>query len=266
MIHHVHIDSRDSQAGARLAVALQDVGLVTFEGVTDRATLLRIAEQVMNVWHHRHSESDGVTAIGDRGELARRPGSAGFGRDELTVHSESSAEDQPPRLMLLFCVRGAASGGECRLVDGARLHHELALRDPELLDALRTPRSVLFGGAAGHLGSVFTEQDGRTVVRFRLDDLARFSPQITRRLAQLRATLHDLETPVLLKPGHGYLLCNTRWLHGRAAFAGERLMYRLLGDPLPTVEIPEGFAPRWPSPRPSDSHIPWQSPAAPSRG
>ncbi len=89
---------------------------------------------------------------------------------------------------------------------------------------------------------MFTEHDGRTVVRFRLDDLARFSPQITRRLASLRAILHDLETPVPLRPGHGYLLCNTRWLHGRAAFTGERLMYRLLGNPLPTVEIPAGFA------------------------
>ncbi|TDC59083.1 hypothetical protein E1258_19245 [Micromonospora sp. KC207] len=242
MIYHVRIDPHDSQAGARLAAALRDVGLATFEGVTDRASLLRLAEQVMHVWHHRDSDTDGVTAIGDRGELARRPGSAGFGRDELTVHTESSAEDRPPRLMLLFCARGAASGGECRLVDGARLHHELALRDPELLDALHTPRSVLFGGAAGHLGSVFTEHDGRAVVRFRLDDLARFSPQITRRLASLRAILHDLETPMPLMPGHGYLLCNTRWLHGRAAFAGERLMYRLLGNPLPTVEIPEGFA------------------------
>jgi alpha-ketoglutarate-dependent taurine dioxygenase len=241
MIRHVRIDSCDSEAGVRLVVALHEVGLVTFEGITDRATLLRVAGQVMKVWHHRDSESDGVTAIGDRGELARRPGSAGFGRDELTVHTESSAEDQPPRLMLLFCVRGAASGGQCRLVDGARLHYELAVRDPELLDALRAPRSVLFGGAAGHLGSVFTQQDGRTLVRFRLDDLARFSPPITRRLAELRAILHDLETPVVLKPGHGYLLCNTRWLHGRAAFAGDRLMYRLLGNPLPTVEIPEGF-------------------------
>jgi len=45
-----------------------------------------------------------------------------------------------------------------------------------LLDALSTRRSVLFGGAAGHLDSVFTEHDGRTVVRFRLDELSRFSP------------------------------------------------------------------------------------------
>ncbi|WP_018802192.1 TauD/TfdA family dioxygenase [Salinispora arenicola] len=242
MIYHVRVDPHDSQARTRLAAALQGVGLATFEGVTDRASLLRLAGQVMHVWHHRDSEPDGVTAIGDRGELARRPGSAGFGRDELTVHTESSAEDQPPRLMLLFCARGAAAGGECRLVDGARLHHELAVRDPELLAALRTPRSVLFGGAAGHLGAVFAEHEGTTVVRFRLDDLARFSPQVTRKLASLQAVLRDLETSVPLRPGHGYLLCNTRWLHGRAAFTGERLMYRLLGNPLSAVEIPAGFA------------------------
>ena len=242
MIYHVRVDPYDSQAGARLAAALHGVGLATFEGVTDRASLLRLAGQVMHIWHHRDSDPDGVTTIRDRGEMARRPGSAGFGQAELTAHTESSAEDQPPRLMLLFCARGAASGGECRLVDGARVHHELAMRDPELLAALRTPRSVLFGGAAGHLGAVFAEHDGRAVVRFRLDDLARFSPQITRRLPVLREILRDLEKPVRLKPGHGYLLSNTRWLHGRAAFTGERLMYRLLGDPLPGVDIAQGFA------------------------
>jgi len=242
VIRHVGVDLCDSQAGDRLTAALQGVGLVTFDGVTDRAALLRLAGQVMHVQHHRDSDPDGVTTIRDRGELARRPGSAGFGHDELTVHTESSAEDRPPRLMLLYCVRGAASGGQCRLVDGSVLHRELAARDPELLAALRAPRSVLFGGAAGHLGAVFTEHDGATVVRFRLDGLARFDPQITRRLPILRATLRDLEIPLRLQPGQGYLLSNTRWLHGRAAFAGERLMYRLLGNSLPTIEIAEGFA------------------------
>jgi hypothetical protein len=207
MIYHVRVDLHDGQAAGRLAAALQGIGLVTFEGVTDRASLLRLAGQVMHIWHHRDSDPDGVTAIHDRGGLARLPGSAGFGRDELTVHTESSAKDQPPRLMLLFCARGAASGGQCRLVDGARLHRELAARDPELLDALQTPRSVRFGGAGGHLGAVFTEREGTTVVRFRLDDLASFSPQITKRLPVLRAILRDIETP----------------------------------NPPPTIEISEGF-------------------------
>jgi hypothetical protein len=51
MIYHVRVDLHDSQAAARLAAALQSVGLVTFEGVTDRASLLRLAGQVMHIWH-----------------------------------------------------------------------------------------------------------------------------------------------------------------------------------------------------------------------
>lgn len=50
MIYHVRVDPHDSQAGTRLAAALRGVGLATFEGVTDRASLLRLAGQVMHVW------------------------------------------------------------------------------------------------------------------------------------------------------------------------------------------------------------------------
>lgn len=241
MIHHVHVDPDDHQAGIRVAAMLRHTGVATFEGVTDRASLSRLAQQVMHIWRHRDSEADGVTAIHDRGARDCRPGSAGFGRDELTVHTESSAENRPPQLLLLYCARAAASGGKCRLVDGARLHHELALRDPDLLAALYSPRSVLFGGAAGYLGAVYAVRNGATVIRFRLDELVRFSPQITRSLPALRTMLRELEVSVRLRPGRGYLLCNTRWLHGRSAFTGERRMYRLLGDPLPTVRIAEGF-------------------------
>jgi len=245
MIHHIRVDLRDSQTATRLASALREDGIVTFDGVAGRASLLRLVTSLLTVWHHRDSDPDGITVIRDRGDIALQPGSAGLGHEELPVHTESSAEPYPPELMLLHCARGATSGGECRLLDGARLYQELANRDPELLYEMSAPRSALFGGAAGHLGSVFApDTDGRTEIRFRLDELVRFSPQITSRLPFLRNLLAEFQTPVRLKPGGGYLLCNTRWLHGRAGFAGERLMYRVLGNPLSTIDIPAGFLPR----------------------
>jgi alpha-ketoglutarate-dependent taurine dioxygenase len=241
MIHHIRVHADDRQPGAQLAAALHADGVATFDGVADRDALLGLARRIMHVWQHRDSDSDGITTIRDRGDLAHQPGFAGFGHDELTVHTEASTVEDPPQLMMLFCAQPATSGGQCRLVDGARLHHELAARDPDLLAELSTPRSALFGGSTGHLGAVFDDRNGRTVVRLRLDDLVQFSPQITRRLPNLRALLRGFEISIRLARGNGYLLCNTRWLHGRTAFTGQRLMYRLLGSPLATVQIPPGF-------------------------
>jgi hypothetical protein len=34
---------------------------------------------------------------------------------------------------------------------------------------------------------------------------------------------------------------NTRWLHGRDRYAGERVILRVLGDPLPGSGIMPGF-------------------------
>jgi alpha-ketoglutarate-dependent taurine dioxygenase len=240
MIHHVRVDPGDSRAGERLVALLRDEGLATFEGVADRAAFVRLAHRIMKIWPHRDSDPDGVTAIRDHGAIARLPGYSGFGRGELTVHTESSAAEHPPQLMMLLCAAGALSGGECRLVDGARLHQELIARDADLLAGLTAPGGVHFGG--GQFGSVFATAGDRTVVRFRLDELAQFPPRLIRRLPDLRALLRELEVCVPLAPGVGYLLCNTRWMHGRAAFTGERLVYRLLGNPVPGAEITAGFA------------------------
>jgi alpha-ketoglutarate-dependent taurine dioxygenase len=248
MIQHMVLDDLDGrQIEERLAALLSRDGALTFEGVPDRAALVRLARQVMNVWLHRDSEDDGVTVIRDRGDLGRRPSYAGFGRSELMPHTESSALARPPRLMMLYCARHAGSGGACRLLDGAALHHALAVRHPELLASMISARSALFGGAAGHLSSVFEEWAGRMVVRFRLDDLVQFSPQITRRVSTLRELITELTLTMTLPRGHGYLLCNTRWLHGREAFSGDRVLYRILGDSVSKLSIPVGFPATVPS-------------------
>jgi alpha-ketoglutarate-dependent taurine dioxygenase len=241
MITHLVVDPDDARIEVRIASVLCRDGAVTFEGVPDRTALVRLASRVMNVWHHRDSENDGVTVIRDRGVVGRRPSYAGFGNSELMLHTESSAIDQPPQLMMLHCARRAGSGGATRLLDGAALYRALAAWHPELLASLVSPRSVRFGGTAGHLGSVFEQTASRMVVRFRLDDLAQFSPQVNRQMLTLRELIAELATRATLSPGSGYLLCNTRWLHGREAFSGDRLMHRILGNPLRSITIPVGF-------------------------
>jgi hypothetical protein len=44
-----------------------------------------------------------------------------------------------------------------------------------------------------------------------------------------------------LRRGDGFLLSDTRWLHGRDDFVGHRSMLRILGDALPASGIVPGF-------------------------
>jgi hypothetical protein len=48
---------------------------------------------------------------------------------------------------------------------------------------------------------------------------------------------------LVLDAGQGYILDNYRWLHGRRAFSGQRVMDRIHGNPLATLGMSPGFRP-----------------------
>jgi hypothetical protein len=192
---------------------------------------------------HRDSDSEGVTTIERR--LPTATGSlAGFTDRELVPHTDGSAVVEPPRILMTTCVRQPRSGGQILLVDGCGLYREIAEVDPGMLDALRAPRSAYFGGGSGYLGSVFEERDDyRVAVRLRFDDLIRFSPAASLYVAKLRELLRQHAITLALAIGEGYALLNDRWLHGRRRFIGDRMMLRLIGDPLPEHQLAPGFSP-----------------------
>jgi len=85
-------------------------------------------------------------------------------------------------------------------------------------------------------------EPGRLRIRLRLDELARFSPEVTRLLPLLRTAIEANTEMFRLCSGDGFLFSNTRWLHGRRRYAGgQRMMLRILGDPLPGTGIEPGF-------------------------
>jgi alpha-ketoglutarate-dependent taurine dioxygenase len=226
-------------------------GLVTFSGVRTRDQLLATAAAVMRVTPHPHSDPDGVTTVRDRGAAGDRPGGAGFSRRALLPHTDRSGVADPPALVMTVVARAAGSGGACVLVDGKAVHEELGL---EALAALSAPRTALFGGLGGHLGSVLTESRtsaapsvvARRMLRLRLDELALFTPGTAVWLPLLRTVIDRHAVTVTLADGDGYLLDNHRWLHGRTAYIGDRIMHRLLGTPLaslgmwPGIPVPPG--------------------------
>lgn len=168
-------------AASCLVRAVSHAGFALLDGVLDACSLLGVARSIATVVPHRDSRPDGVTVLINRRSVSERRGFAGFGQGELLPHTDRSGVAHPPALLMMACGQPPDTGGECVVVDGAAVYTDLAENEPEAVQALSTPRSALFGGAAGYLGSVFTpEPNDRVTVRLRLDDLARFSPQAAR--------------------------------------------------------------------------------------
>jgi hypothetical protein len=235
-----YADIRDPGWPSRVTARLRDQGLVTFSGVTDRAALVTVAQRLMAIRPHRDAGPDGVTEITGAG--ARGSGYAAFTDSELIPHTDGSSVPDPPGLLLLLCVRPAVEGGMTRIADGARIIETLAERYPAALQALCAPRAALFGSPGGYLGAVCEEiGSGRIRIRLRLDDLVWFSAEASAAIPVLRSVVGRQVQGFRLRAGQGLLISNTRWLHGRDRFAGERIILRVLGDPLPGSGIMPGF-------------------------
>lgn len=238
-------DVLSPQGETALRATLADRGIARFSGITSAHTLVELTRTVGAVVGHRDSDGNGVTTIAARMDDRGTPrGHAAFTRGALLPHTDSSGIATPPQLVFVACARAADTGGECIAVDAHAVYQDLSCEHPRALADLSTPRTVLFGGAAGHLGAVFTRtDDNRIAVRLRLDELATFSPLVARHLPLLRTMLQRHSFTMMLRPGQGYVLDNYRWLHGRGAFTGDRVFYRVHGNPSPPTAFPRGFAP-----------------------
>lgn len=242
-----YVNPNGPEAAEGITQRLREVGLVTVDGLNSRGAVLEFASRVMSVVPHRDSGPDGLTVIEDTGRGAIRPGFAGLGRGELEPHTDGSSQPEPPRLMLMVCVRPAEEGGVCLLADGRAVYDDLAASAPDAAAALAEPRTAYFGGSDGHLAQVFAPLGGgRTAIRLRWDGLAQWSPLVRPYLPGLRAAVARHQHMLTLDAGEGYLLDNHRWLHARTAFRGIRRCHRALGNPL--FPLPRGFAVQRPHP------------------
>jgi alpha-ketoglutarate-dependent taurine dioxygenase len=233
------VDLRARDGRTTLLDRLADHGLATFDHIDARQEALALLRSIARVVPHRDSDPDGVTVLTASEPTAEvRSGYAGFSSRGLVPHTDGSSLPRPPTLILLLCVSPAANGGATEVVDGRDLYNSLAVEAPQVLRELVTPRSALFGKGTGHLGSVF-ERVGRQAmcIRFRYDDLARFSPATTAVLPRFVELMRSRTLRFTLGPGQGYVLQNGRWLHGRTGFHGRREMYRILGEPHQTVHL-----------------------------
>ena len=232
---------RPTQSDELLA-DLANTGAALLGAVTGQAQLLELVGALgAAVVPHRDSEPDGVTLIEDRDK--HDAAFAGFTRLPLIPHTDRSGVADPPNLLVTACGREPTTAGETILVDGRAVYWDLAQHAPDALRALSTPRSALFGGADGYLGSVFESAERGTIaIRFRHDPLVRFGPRAAPHIPDMMAAIerHAIRVPV--RVGVGYILDNRRWLHGRLGYEGPRLMYRITATARQGT-IASGFSP-----------------------
>jgi alpha-ketoglutarate-dependent taurine dioxygenase len=223
--------------------SLRERGLAFLSGVDDPAEMLSLAAQLMTVVAHPDSDARGITTLTELGPAGDGPNAAGFSARALPAHTDRSGVPDPPGLLMLVCAVPADSGGASLLADGRLVHDHLSATEPQALTALHQPRTVLYGGGSGLLASVFTTNppSGRVRARLRLDELASFAPDVAMWIPALTAAIDRHSITVTLRPGDGMILDNHRWFHARQSFTGPRRLHRILGDPLPHLNIRTGI-------------------------
>ncbi len=89
-----YADIRDPAQQLSITARLRDQGLVTFDGLGDRAALVALARRLMTIRPHRDADPDGITVITGTG--ARTSGYAAFTDAELIPHTDGSSMPDPP--------------------------------------------------------------------------------------------------------------------------------------------------------------------------
>jgi alpha-ketoglutarate-dependent taurine dioxygenase len=235
----------DPRFRQHLLSQLREQGIVTISGVHDRAALLALARRLLQPRPHRDAGPDGVTVITAENPTAA-PGYAAFTNYALVPHTDGSGQARPPGLLVLSCLRAAPRGGETTVADGQEIAATLATSRPRLLTALCSPQAACFGGPNGYTAPVLAPAgEDRMTIRLRLDNLVLFSIEVQEALPQLRAAISQHQRNIKLAPGQAIILSNTRWLHGRTRYEGDRMMLRILGDPRPAAHLESGFP--WPA-------------------
>jgi alpha-ketoglutarate-dependent taurine dioxygenase len=221
-------------------------GIITLEGIDDEAEALRVARRFGTIRVHRDSASNGVTHLVASEQQLEAPGLRGFSQDGLCVHTDRTVAESPPTCLFFWCEVPAEQGGETLLVDGRDVYEKTSLYHPEVFDAVTRPRSAVFASdEAFYCGAIYERvTPERVSVRFRYDELFFMAPPLAQAIPVFRGFIDASTVSFKLGHGQGYILQNTRWLHGRRAFRGSRRCGRLHVDPPARDLSPlQGFLP-----------------------
>ncbi len=213
---------------------ISDIGIAFVHSIKTPAAAKAVDELIGDIRTHRDANEDGVTVVAPNEVETGRTGLQGFSYQPLFPHTDRTIAALPPDLVFIWCEEASATGGVSLLVDASDVYRELCVSSPEIVEQLCQPDAAVFESDGALIRSpVFFEselQSGRVCVRFRYDKLLYINCAYIAAIPILKATISAKATRVRLRPGQGYIVSNTRWLHGRTGFSGSRRFMRLLID------------------------------------
>jgi alpha-ketoglutarate-dependent taurine dioxygenase len=136
----------------------------------------------------------------------------------------------PPKLVVLRCVTPAVCGGETTLIDSTSSLSTVIEKQPEILPLVFSRKCMSFS----HNDILLTDapmfskrQNNNIAIRYSFDNEL-IVPEETKLLFE---NLHKLfiheHHLIKLRPNQILIIDNTRILHGRRAFEGQRVMHRI---------------------------------------
>lgn len=207
-------------------------GLVFLDGIKTEKALLHALSPLGSVFRHRDSLENGLTHVTTSGNdlaSASRTGKLGFTQAGLIPHTDRSGAPHPPNMLAFWIENQATISGTSLFVDGLTLFEKMSLHFPSQLAALCRPNSAIFKSENGYVeSSIFSTDNDRLSIRFRFDQMIFLSPDAAKAVEVLLPLIRESSLTKKLTAKQGYILDNTRWLHGRTHFVGARSAYRLL--------------------------------------
>ena len=174
-INATSLTSLDDKKTQQMITIFNKYGWVMLElsdKISPRKNLLAIREYFGNTIHHNCSDMDGVTIVQDNIEnrsLFKSQGNAAH-----PLHTGGTAINNPPKVVALYCVNPARSGGLTQIMSSKYIFDYLQDTNPQGLRELTKRDAVIYKrGNERAQKAVFDLQDnGRYFMSFRYDDVA----------------------------------------------------------------------------------------------
>lgn len=208
---------------------LAEDGLAFFK-FDDQNDVANRVKTLGEVLRHPDSPDQDFTPIISTGVADYLPGQRGFSTRDLVPHTDQATRERPPELLSFLCLDRAKVGGASVMIDGKAVFDHLAYQHPQFLSQLMDPSSVYhrYEDSFSPI-PIFDRLNERDVLlRARFDELSYANSQLWDAMITLKHIMSDLTLRYELQSGEGYILQNTRWLHGRESFSGRRSCLRLL--------------------------------------
>jgi alpha-ketoglutarate-dependent taurine dioxygenase len=207
---------------------LEKTGIIFLKDIHSEITGGLLAPHFGKVVANLDASKNGITEITEEKTGNNQKNSRAFTRMSLVPHTDRSTIINPPKYLLNWVQEKSPYGGETLLLDGKNLYQEIKKEYPQHLKILLDKIAMFSDGINSYISPIFKKQkNGDITIRFRDDNCVSFSDEAKPAVTILQKLISEKSVSYSFEAGEGYLIDNTRWLHGRNAYSGHRLICRI---------------------------------------